>query len=59
MANAKKTTKNNPSSRGNTSKTKMVTSSECENCKEQCTKGKNYLKIFKQRLFGTGVPCSK
>jgi hypothetical protein len=51
--------KNNPTSRSNAPKTKMVTSTECENCKDKCDKGINYLKTFKNRLFGTGVPCSK
>lgn len=51
--------KNNPSNRKTgTSKGKMVTSFDCEACKNQCPKGKNYLKNFKNRLEGKGVMCN-
>jgi hypothetical protein len=55
---ATKVSKNNPANRV-ISKTKMVTSIECENCKARCIKGEQYLKTLNRKKFGRGVVCSK
>jgi hypothetical protein len=52
----KKSSKNNPTARVNT-KGKMVVSSECEKCNDQCPKGKRYLQLFQQKKMGKGVFC--
>ena len=54
----KKLSKNNPTNK-QSSKMKMVTSYDCENCKEQCSKGLEYLRIFQIKKQGNGVPCFK
>jgi hypothetical protein len=51
--------KNNPDARKSTGSMKFATSSDCEVCKDQCQKGKNYLQIFSKRGTGNGVPCEK
>jgi hypothetical protein len=55
----KKISKNNPSARVKEPKMKMVTSTECENCKEKCSRGIQYLKVFNIKKQGNGVPCRK
>jgi len=52
----KKLSKNNVANR-QTSKVKIVTSTDCENCKERCAKGEEYLKVFNKRKVGNGVAC--
>lgn len=51
--------KNNPDARKQSSKSKMVTSTECENCVIKCSKGIAYLNKFAIAKEGKGVYCSK
>ena len=55
---APKVSKNNPDAR-KTSPGKMVASSDCEVCKEQCQRGTDYLARFKSKGQGHGVFCKK
>ena len=56
---ATKPSKNNPTTRVKEPKMKMVTSSECENCKDKCDRGLQYLQSFSLKKCGNGVPCRK
>jgi len=51
--------KNNPDARKATTKSRMVSSTECEACKDKCQKGISYLELFHKRGEGRGVMCSK
>lgn len=51
--------KNNPDARKQSSKGKMVTTFECENCATKCSNGVAYLKKFAIAKEGKGVFCSK
>jgi hypothetical protein len=56
--NVKKGSKNNPNNRKEV-KSKIVTSTTCEECTDKCIKGIEYLKLFAVRKEGRGVCCTK
>jgi hypothetical protein len=51
--------KNNPNSRKDEYKVKLVYSNDCEVCTEKCNKGEKYLESFKAKGWGKGVVCYK
>jgi hypothetical protein len=56
---ATKPSKNNPDNKKMSQRNVLVTSSVCENCKEQCTRGKNYLIKMSKTHSGKGCVCEK
>jgi hypothetical protein len=51
--------KNNPDSKGKSQQSILVTSTICENCKEQCKRGVLYLQNFYKHHSGKGCVCEK
>lgn len=49
--------KNNPANKKGESKSNLVLSEVCEQCKSQCSKGQVYLRSMKLGKAGKGVRC--
>lgn len=56
----KKQSKNSPSAKDSNKGNKLVLSSVCESCTEQCELGKRYILSLKNNMSGgKGVKCNK
>jgi hypothetical protein len=54
-----KQSKNNPDNKIIKKENKIISSSECERCKEQCDAYFNYVKLLASGKVGRGVICKK